>query len=153
MQIRNHFRRKCGSQRIEHCQHVDDFLSRSLRRPDLNDRVAANIIPPRLKSHAADGTLESNGAHPPADVHELIHFFQRVFHRHHVSRFRGHVAVLSHGHADGGRHHGRGVVDAVADVERFGCWRFPAHDGQFFFRTLLGVNFVDADLLGQIADF
>ena len=107
----------------------------------------------QTQAHAADGALQRNGTHPPADVHEFIHFLQRVLHRDNVSRFCRHVAVLSHRHADRGRHHGRGVVDAVADIESFRARGFLAHDRQFFFRALLRVNFFDADLLGQIADF
>ena len=89
--------------------------------------------------------------HPAADVHELVHFLERVIHDHDARRFGRHVAVLSDRHADRRRHHGRGVIDAVADVEGFRLRGFLADDGELFFRTFLGVDFGDAHLLGQIA--
>ena len=88
--------------------------------------AAAKIIRRDTQRHSADRALERDDPHPAADVHEFVHLLQRVIHDHDAGGFRGHVAVLSDRHADGGGHHGRRVVDAIADVERLARGRFLA---------------------------
>ena len=105
------------------------------------------------EGHAADGALQGDDSHAAADVHELIHFFERVVHDHDACGFGCHVAVLADGHADGGGHHGGGVVDAVADIERLRLGSFGADEGEFFLGALLRVDLGDADLIGEVADF
>src|ERR1700730_978445 len=101
--------------------------------------------------HAPHRALERDDPHSAADVHELVYLLEGVIHDHDASRFRGHVAVLSDRHADRGSHHGRGVIDAIPHVKRFGGGCFLLDDGKLFFRTLLGVDFGDAYLLGEVA--
>jgi hypothetical protein len=61
--------------------------------------------------------------------------------------------MMTDGHADGGGHHGGGVVDAVADIERLCFGGFGADEGEFFLGALLRVDLGDADLIGEVANF
>ena len=74
MQIRDYFRPKCGSQRIKHRQHVNNFLTN--RSGDWTQMTSSlKHHPGQAQDHAADSALESDGTHPSADVHEFIDFF------------------------------------------------------------------------------
>ena len=103
--------------------------------------------------HAADRTLEGDGTHPPADVHELVHLSERILHCHDAGGFRRHVTVLSDGHANRSSHHRRSVVDAVAHVQSLRPVGFLADDRELFFRSFLGLDLGDAYLVGQVTDF
>ena len=96
--------------------------------------------------------MERDDAHAAADVHELVHLLERVIHDHDARRFRSHVTVLSDGHANRRGHHGGGVVDAVADVERLCFCSFSADESELLFGTLLRVDLGDADLLCEVMD-
>ena len=132
----NHFGRKGGPQSVQHRQNVDDFLrDRAAHRTEMAGGGEHHADD--AQRHAADGALQRDGSHAAADVHELVHLLERVVHDHDAGRFGGHVAVLSDRHADRGGHHRRGVVDAVADVERLGGGGFLPDDGELLFGTLL----------------
>src|SRR5579859_564876 len=102
--------------------------------------------------HATHRALKGDDPHPATDVHELVNLVEGVIHDHDTGRFCGHVAILSNCHADSGGHHRRCVVDAVTNVERFGGGCFLADDGQLFLRTLLGEDFGNTHLLGEVAN-
>src|SRR4029079_10106012 len=100
--------------------------------------------------HAADGALQGDGPHPPADVEEVVQAFQRAVHDDRAGGFGGDVAAGSEGDADGGGGHGGGVVDAVPEVERGGNRGFFFHEDELFLGALAGVNSLDADQVRQI---
>jgi hypothetical protein len=85
-------------------------------------------------------------------VHELVDLLQRVLHHDHAGGLGSHVAVLADCDAHRRRHHGRGIVHAVADIERGGQGGLAPHQRQFLFGTLLGMHFAHANLFGQVTD-
>lgn len=92
-----------------------------------------------------------HGPHPPADVQQLVHPFQRTVQDHRPRRFRGDVAAVPEGDAHGGGRQGGGVVDAVAQEDGIGPLRLPLHQLQLLLGTLAGVDLFDPDFLGQVA--
>ena len=89
--------------------------------------------------------------HPPADVKELVHPFERRVHDDRAGRLGGDLALMAEGDADGGRRQRRRVVDAVADEQRRRARRFGPGDGHLLLGTLTRVHLGDADVLGEIA--
>lgn len=66
--------------------------------------------------HDPDGALQGDVSHAAADVHEIVHLLELVVHDDDSGSVDGDIAVLADGHADGGGHHGGGVVNAVANI-------------------------------------
>ena len=93
---------------------VDEALDARFERIEECSSNAGEHHPGQTRHHAADRALERNGKHPPADVHEFIHFLKGVLHRHNVRGFRRDVAVLSHRHAHSRRAKFRGLIRALS---------------------------------------
>ena len=121
----NDLRRERGSQGIEHSKDVDDLLgNRTADRTQMAGRGEGHAD--QAKSHTTDGALQGDDSHAAADVHKLVHFFERVVHDDDSGGLGGDIAVLTNGHANGGSHHGGRVVDPIADIEGLGLGGFSA---------------------------
>ena len=103
------------------------------------------------QQHAAERTLQGDTAHAPADMQQLIDLLQRAVEDHRTRRFGGHIAGLTKGNADGGGRQGRRIIDAIPHKHRIGPPGFRAHQRQLLLRALTGIDFLDADLVRQIA--
>jgi hypothetical protein len=113
---------------------VIDLLSREIRAaqqdPVFLERLALIGVDPVLHTPTTPVDVGPDGS-VPTDVHELIDLGEPVIHHHDVGSLGRHITTLSNRHSYTCRHHGRRIIDSIANVKCFRKLRLSTYDLKF----------------------